>query len=315
MKPNDAILADERHKPMYGEMIEKFRVDYVAGGASQNTMRVAQFILEAPHIATYMGCIGKDNFGQILEQKARESGVETCYMYEEKEDTGTCAVLVTGQDRSLCAYLGAANHFKISHIQKPENWAHVENALYYYLTSFFLTVSPDTMLLVAQHAVQSNKTIFLNLSAPFLIQYYREPMMQVMPYIDILFGNETEASTFGKEHNFGTDDLREIALKITKLDKVNKNRKRLVIITQGPGSVIVAYDETITEYNVPSLNQDEIVDTNGAGDAFSGGFVAMYVQNKPISTCVKCGIYAAVEIIKRSGCTYPAKQTFKEEDF
>ncbi|GAB6028552.1 hypothetical protein CHUAL_002695 [Chamberlinius hualienensis] len=315
MKPNNAILADEKHKPMYDEMVEKYKVDYVAGGASQNTMRVAQFILETPHIAGYMGCIGKDKFGEILEAKAKESGVFTRYMYEENEGTGTCAVLITGQERSLCAYLGAANLFQISHVQKAENWALVENALYYYLTGFFLTVSTDTMLLVAQHAKQQNKTVFLNLSAPFLVQYYRQQMMQVMPYVDILFGNETEAGSFGKEHNFGTEDLREIAMKITKLEKLNEKRKRMVVITQGPGPVIVAYDDEIIEYPVPKLTEEEIFDTNGAGDAFAGGFLAKYIQKFPIKICVKCGIYAAVEIIKRSGCTYPSKQCFREEDF
>jgi hypothetical protein len=31
----------------------------------------------------------------------------------------------------------------------------------------------------------------MNLSAPFLSQFFKEPMMEAMPYVDILFGNET----------------------------------------------------------------------------------------------------------------------------
>ena len=31
----------------------------------------------------------------------------------------------------------------------------------------------------------------MNLSAPFLCQFFKEPMMQAMPYMDLLFGNET----------------------------------------------------------------------------------------------------------------------------
>jgi len=31
----------------------------------------------------------------------------------------------------------------------------------------------------------------MNLSAPFLSQFFKEPMMETMPYVDILFGNET----------------------------------------------------------------------------------------------------------------------------
>jgi adenosine kinase len=45
LKPNNAILADEKHKPLYDEMIKKYKVDYSPGGATQNTLRVAQVIV------------------------------------------------------------------------------------------------------------------------------------------------------------------------------------------------------------------------------------------------------------------------------
>lgn len=45
LKPNNAILAEEKHKPLYDEMIKKYKVDYIPGGATQNTLRVAQVIV------------------------------------------------------------------------------------------------------------------------------------------------------------------------------------------------------------------------------------------------------------------------------
>jgi hypothetical protein len=36
---NNAILAEEKHLPLYSEMIEKFPVEYIAGGATQNSIR------------------------------------------------------------------------------------------------------------------------------------------------------------------------------------------------------------------------------------------------------------------------------------
>lgn len=57
--------------------------------------------------------------------------------------------------------------------------------------------------MVAKNACDSNKMFMTNLSAPFLVTAFKEPMMAAMPYVDILFGNETEALTFAKEHNFG----------------------------------------------------------------------------------------------------------------
>jgi pfkB family carbohydrate kinase. len=45
LKPNNAILAEEKHKPLYDEMVKKYKVDYTPGGATQNTLRVAQVIV------------------------------------------------------------------------------------------------------------------------------------------------------------------------------------------------------------------------------------------------------------------------------
>lgn len=49
----------------------------------------------------FTGCIGKDKYGEILEKKTKSYGVKTIYQYQDKEPTGTCAVLVTddGQNR------------------------------------------------------------------------------------------------------------------------------------------------------------------------------------------------------------------------
>lgn len=42
MKPNNAILAEEKHKPLYDEMVKKYNVEYIPGGSTLNALRVAQ---------------------------------------------------------------------------------------------------------------------------------------------------------------------------------------------------------------------------------------------------------------------------------
>jgi adenosine kinase len=53
------------------------------------------------------------------------------------------------------------------------------------------------------------------------------------------------------------------------------------------------------------------VDTNGAGDAFVGGFLSQLVAGKDTAECVRAGNYAANVVIQRSGCTFPAKPAFR----
>ena len=144
-----------------------------------------------------MGCVGRDESSKILEEKASEAGVNVVYQYSEKP-TGRCAVLITGQDRSLVTKLDAANHFTVSHLEEIHNWNLVTSARCVYSAGFFLTVSVDSMLKVARHCSQNNKTYCLNLSAPFLCQFFKDKLAAVLPFTDIVFGNETEAAAYAE---------------------------------------------------------------------------------------------------------------------
>ncbi len=67
----------------------------------------------------------------------------------------------------------------------------------------------------------------------------------------------------------------------------------------------------VLEFPAERLPAERIVDTNGAGDAFVGGFLAQHVQGAPLDQAVRCGIWAATHIIQRSGCTLPEIMDFK----
>lgn len=134
LKPNDAILANNLHKNLYNELVKNYNAEYIAGGSVQNALRVAQWILDKPKATTFFGCVGVDGFSEILKERALNDGVNVQYQYNDSEPTGTCAVLITGTNRSLCANLAAANCFTIDHIRKPENKKLIESALCYYVS-------------------------------------------------------------------------------------------------------------------------------------------------------------------------------------
>jgi adenosine kinase len=89
------------------------------------------------------------------------------------------------------------------------------------------------------------------------------------------------------------------------MPKENGSRGRTVVFTQGADATVVATAEGVTEYAVIPLEKKDLVDTNGAGDAFVGGFLSQLVVGKDVAACCKAGNYAANVIIQRSGCTFP----------
>ncbi|KAK6933390.1 Carbohydrate kinase PfkB, partial [Dillenia turbinata] len=310
IKLNHSYLAEDKHLPLYDEMASKYNVEYIAGGATQNSIKVAQWLLQIPGATTFIGCIGKDKFGEEMKKNAKQAGVNVPY-YEVDNATGTCAVCVVGGERSLVANLSAANCYKVEHLKRPENWALVEKAKYFYIAGYFLTVSPESIQLVAEHAAAKNKVFMMNLSAPFICELFKDVQEKALPYMDYVFGNEIEARTFARVHGWETENVEEIALKISQLPKASGMRKRITVITQGADPVVVAEDSKVKTFPVILLPIEKLVDTNGAGDAFVGGFLSQLIQEKPIGDCIRAGCYAASVVIQRSGCTYPEKPDFK----
>ena len=175
-----------------------------------------------------------DKSCEELEKVSAEAGMVVKYQKSKEHPTGKCAVLITGQDRSLVTKLDAANHFTTAHLEDKDNWALVEAAKVFYSSGFFLTVSPDSMVKVAQHAGLTGKHFAMNLSAPFLCQFFKDPMLKVMAHANIVFGNETEADAFGEAMGYETKDRKEIAKKIAEMPLEGVSpRSRVVVITQG----------------------------------------------------------------------------------
>jgi adenosine kinase len=216
---------------------------------------------------------------------------------------------VNGGERSLVANLAAANTFTASHLETAEAKEAVEQAKIVYISGFFLTVSVESILSVAKKSVEDNKIFAINLSAPFLVQFFGDQLASVLPYADFVFGNESEAAAYGEAKGYGSD-LSTIALKLAAQPKASGTRPRIVVFTQGSSATIVASNGVVSVFAVDPLPREALVDTNGAGDAFVGGFLSQLVQDKPISECVRAGHFGARTIIQRSGCTFP-----KECDF
>ena len=56
------------------------QVDYVAGGATQNSIRVAQWMVRMPGSTAFVGCVGEDAYATAMRAAASADGVWTPYL-------------------------------------------------------------------------------------------------------------------------------------------------------------------------------------------------------------------------------------------
>jgi adenosine kinase len=305
------ILAEDKHQPLFPKMQAMANVQYIAGGATQNTIRVAQWMLQEAGATAYMGCVGKDANADTMKAECDKAGVNALYMVDPSTPTGSCACCILGKERSLCTNLHAANNYKETHLQEPANWAIASGAKIIYSAGFFITVSPASIKLASMEAAKNGNLYCMNLSAPFIVQVppFKGCLNETMPYVDFLFGNETEAQTWADVEGWDCSDIAFIATRLSLIPS-KKSRKRTVVITQGKDPTIVAINGLVREYAITPLAADKIVDTNGAGDAYVGGFLAGLSKGLDMEACCKAGAYSASVIVQQSGCTYPAKPEY-----
>jgi len=309
LKANDAILADEKHKGLFEDLLQNYGAQTVAGGAAQNTARGAQYIL-APDSVVFIGSVGRDKYAETLKQAAEKVGLRTEYHIDDEHPTGRCGVVITGHNRSMCTDLAAANCYKLKHLQSSQIWELVEHAKIFYVGGYHLTVCPPAAMALAKEAAKKDKIFILSISAPFIPQFYKEALQETSPYWDYVIGNETEAAAWAEAEGLGNRNLREIAKALALLPKENKKRERVAIITQGTDPTIVAVGKgngeiELKEFPVHAIDPKEIVDTTGAGDAFAGGLVAGIVEGKPLENCIDMGQWLAKLSLTQLGPSFP----------
>jgi adenosine kinase len=262
------------------------------------------------NFAGYIGSIGDDAFGNQLKESAERDGVTTYYHVTREVPTGTCAVLVHEAERSLVANISASEKYdKAAHFDTPEIQHIIKGAKIFYSASFFLTHTGgfSTMKAMGTHAAESHgKQIYtMNLSAPFLCQFFKTQMLEILPFADFVFGNESEAQAFASSNGFPENiEIAEIALRIANFPKASGTHQRTVVITQGSIATVIATGGKIVAVPVDPLPASSIVDTNGAGDAFVGGFLAYLAKGASLADCTQAGHWAAGHVIQRSGAKF-----------
>jgi len=314
LKPGDIILAEEPHAGIYDELAKEHSPEYIAGGATQNSCRVCAWMLKAASksgAVAFAGCVGSDANAKTLADRAAAGGVEVAYQVDDATPTGVCAVLVDPtNERTLVTRLDAANNFKVDHLKTEKVQKLLVSAKVVYSAGFFLTSGgPECTSLLGEHCAEYGKRFCLNISAPFIAQFFGPQLDATLPFVDILFANETEAAAWGEAKGWGTD-VAAVALKAAALPKASGLFARTVVFTQGADATIVASGGVVTKYPVPKLDKSKIEDTNGAGDAFVGGFMSRLVLGEDFDACVKAGHWAARTVIQRSGCTMPDKCSY-----
>jgi sugar/nucleoside kinase (ribokinase family) len=234
----------------------------------------------------YLGRHGSGRFGDLARQAMNAEGIHIGITEPAQKDTGLCVALTDASaERSFISYIGAEGEVT----QADLNSVPAEAGDYVYLSGYSLL-----------HAGKAQALLDWTLALPDSINVVFDPgplvespdslMMQaLLPRIDVWTSNSVEALRFT-----GADDIG------AALDRLAEHlpNEVLMVVRDGPqGCWIHQRDE---RRHVPGFAVNA-VDSNGAGDAHAGVFIAGLAQGLPAHEAARRANAAAAIAVTRWG--------------
>jgi adenosine kinase len=306
----ETVFADQSNIGFFDELESKPQVTYIPGGSIQNTLRVTSWCLnmeprnQGKYSITMLGATGNDGYKEKIMNALKSSGVKPLLQPIPNMCTSRCGVGIYKKERCLLPEIRASNCLTEEFVTEHEKEIHVNDGLL--IEGYFLQEKFDICKNLCKEFRNENKFIILALSAVFMVQAHYDKILEIANFSDMIVGNIEELETFSGAKGESYKDIFE------KCFKKLTPRERLFVITDGSKGVLVSkydYKKGKVDFILQSfpnvMKTEEIVDLNGAGDAFLGGFLSQFMKGSSLYSCCRAGNDAAYMILKNVGCTFP----------
>ena len=286
--PGTMNLIDEQGKAEILSRVREFRS--IPGGSCANTMRGLSWLSQAEPIdpPLYTGCVGKDEVGTRYVSMMEDLGVEA-RLSRRGPETGVSIIVVTPDyERTMFTYLGSCREYARSDLSLRLLG---DSAFLYFVGYMWDTANQKEATVAAiDTAMQSDVKFAFDLADPFVVQRYRDDFLEWIPRkVDVLFGNREEISLMLAKKESDESLIRSAA-----------QLAPLVIMKVGAKGCYVS--RAGRTFHSPA-NKVEAVDTIGAGDFFSSGFLFGLIKGLDIEKCACLANSLAAEIVGVKGCS------------
>jgi sugar/nucleoside kinase (ribokinase family) len=288
-------LVDEKRQHHLMKVIDMKKSRMSSGGSAANSMiGVAQFGGKS----FYSCLVANDELGKFFLEDLKRNGVDTNLRYENCPAgiTGKCLVMTTPDaERTMNTFLGISSNLSVDQLDESA----IVHSSYLYLEGYLVT-SPgglEAMKEAKKIAERNNVKTTLTFSDPSMVKYFSKQMEEIVgASVDLLFCNEEEAMIFT-----GTGSVNEAREKL-------KGAAKHFVITLGANGAMIYDGDTfisIEPYKVKAL------DTNGAGDMFSGSFLFGITHGHSYAEAGKLASLASSRVVSQFGPRLELQQVKK----
>ena len=257
----------------------------MSGGSVANT--IAGFANLGGN-AAYIGRVKDDQLGVIFRHDMRSLGVDIRLQpAADGSPTARCHVLIDPEgQRTMQTYLGACTELSVADVTVQT----VGQPAVILLEGYVWDIAEGPALAAAAMKIARDNggKVALSLSDSFCVERHRDAFhAAVIGGVDIVVADEDEvAALLGTNSHEGT---MEALQGYDNLFAMTRSEK---------GSVVVHGDELVIQDATPV---ETIVDTTGAGDAYTAGFLYGLTANMSLQDSARLGTFCATRVIQQVG--------------
>jgi sugar/nucleoside kinase (ribokinase family) len=280
------VLVDPPEMERLLGLLEREPACTTGGSAANATLNAARLGLRA----TFLGKLGDDALADAYRRRFEEAGVDGARFKRGALPNARCLALVTPDaQRTLRTCLGAAMTLSPDDFSAEDfrgcRHAHIEGYL------VFNRTLAEAVLAAARAA---GCTVSLDLSSFEVVQASRDWLLAELGRgVDVVFANEDEIRAFfpGAGDDYGALARRLAGHGVIAAVKLGKD-----------GAWIARGRE---RHRIAPVRVPDVVDTNGAGDAWAAGFLFAHLRGWPLPACGALASLMGAETVRHLGPLIP----------
>ncbi|ABR73533.1 sugar kinase [Actinobacillus succinogenes] len=281
-----------------GEPFGTMRQTY--GGDTLNTATYVARVSSPERIQVcYVSALGTDKLSQGMIDRWQGDGIQTDWVLRDKNrSAGLYLIQLDKQGERTFLYWRnqSAARYLLQHPDYPQVLSALKSADMIYLSGISLAILPenDRTLLIAQLRELKKAGVEIAFDSNFRPKLWDSLAQAQACYRALLPLVDVALVTFDDEEMLWSDTDEQAT--ITRLSAFDIPK---IIVKQGSLGATIC--ENGTQTFVPTIPVENVTDTTSAGDSFNAGFLAGYLQGKPLTVCCEQGNRLAGIVIQHKG--------------
>ena len=281
-----------------GEPFGQMRQTY--GGDTLNTATYLSRVSAPEQLQVcYVSALGTDKLSQGMLAYWQADGINTQWVLkDEQRSPGLYLIQLDKQGERTFLYWRnqSAARYLLQHPNFPQVLSELDSVDMIYLSGISLAILPeiDRALLITYLAALKEAGVEIAFDSNFRPKLWESVEQAQACYKALLPLVDVALVTFDDEAMLWQDKDEQQTIARLSAYGIAK-----IIVKQGSrGAVVCEYQQ---QTFVPTTPVEHVVDTTSAGDSFNAGFLAGYLQGKPLAVCCRQGNQLAGIVIQHKG--------------